>query len=284
VLRDRLDLPLTQTATSRVLPWAIGALIYAAVVLLAILIVADRTLLALNERARLATVTLPLADEAAVHVALEVLQRERAVLAATPVADEELRAFMTSWLGETDANDLPWAAMIDVRLDPGAEPDPAALQRALSEAVPGASLTIDQGAADRAAQLAAMVRAWSGLLLLGLLPAGLLALGALTRLGLRLCRDGAELMRHMGASPGYQADQLERHALACGLRGGACGLGFGLITVAALLYSARTPATEDALGLRPLDWGLLAGMAATSLLLAVAVVRATAYWQLQKGR
>ena len=89
----------------------------------------------------------------------------------------------------------------------------------------------------------------------------------------------------MGASPAYQAAQLERHALASALLGGAGGFGLALLTVAALLYSSRRLAIADAVepGLRPLDWVLLAGMAATSLLLAVAVVRATAYRQLQNG-
>jgi hypothetical protein len=90
----------------------------------------------------------------------------------------------------------------------------------------------------------------------------------------------------MGASPAYQAAQLERHAMASGLVGAAAGFGLALLTVVALLYSIGPLEAAGAieLGLRPLDWGLLIGMAATSLLLAVAVVRATAYWQLQRDR
>jgi cell division transport system permease protein len=285
LLRDRLDLPLAQTAPGRVLPWLTGGLVYAAVVMLALVIMADRALVSLDERAQLATVTLPLADDADVGTALDVLYRDRAVLAAAPLSNDELAALMTPWLGETRAGDLPWPAMIDVRLDPLAEPDLAALQEALSEAVPGATLAIDPGSPDPASQIAALVRGWSGGLLALVLPAALLAIGAITRLSLRLCRDAVELLRCMGASPSYQAAQLERHALACGLCGGAGGFGLALLTVAALLYSSRRIAIADAieLGLRPLDWALLAGMAATSLLLAVAVVRATAYWRLQNG-
>ena len=68
--------------------------------------------------------------------------------------------------------------------------------------------------------------------------------------------------------------------------GGAAGFGLALLTVAALLYSTRTLPIADAveLVLRPLDWAVLAGMAAgPRLLLMVAVARATAYWQLRKG-
>jgi cell division protein FtsX len=176
--------------------------------------------------------------------------------------------------------------MIDVRLDPRAEPDLAALQDALGGVVAGAMLAIDTGATDRAGQIAALVRGWSGGLLAVALSAGLLAIGAITRLSLRLCREAVELLRHMGASPGYQAAQLERHALAWGLYGAAAGFGLALLTVAALLYNSRRIAIASTieLGLRPLDWALLAGLAATILLLAVAVVRATAYRQLQQAR
>ncbi len=285
MLQGRLDLPLAQTAPGQVLPWLTGALVYGAVVMLAVVIMADQALLSLDERAQLATVTLPLADDAEVGAALDILYRDRAVITAAPLSNDELGALMTPWLGETRAGELPWPAMIDIRLDPAAEPDLAALQDALSEVVPGATLVLDPGQPDRAGQIAALVRGWSGGLLAVALPAALLAIAAITRLSLRLCREAVELLRCMGATPAYQAAQLERHALASGLLGGAGGFGLALLTVAALLYSSRRIAIADAveLGLRPLDWALLAGMAVTSLLLAVAVVRATAYWKLQKG-
>jgi cell division transport system permease protein len=286
LLRDRLDLPLARTAPGQILPWLTGGLVYAAVVMLAVVIMADGALLSLDEGAQLATVTLPLADDADIGAALDVLYRDRAVIAAAPLSNDELGALMTPWLGETRAGDLPWPAMIDVRLDPVAEPDLAALQDALGEVVPGATLVLDPGEPDPAPQIAALVRGWSGALLAVILPAALLAIAAITRLSLRLCREAVDLLRQMGASPAWQAAQLERHALASGLLGGAGGFGLALLTVAALLDSGRRLAFADAidLGLRPLDWALLAGMAATSLLLAVAVVRATAYRQLQQAR
>jgi cell division transport system permease protein len=277
----RLDLPQAQTVPGRVLPWLAGGLVYAAVVMLAVLIVSDRTLFFLEERAQLATVTLPLSQDAAVAAALEVLYGERAVLAAARLSDDELGALLTPWLGQPGGGDLPWPAMIDVRLDPRAEPDLAALQEALRAAVPGATLVVETGS-DTASQFAALVRGWSGGLLVVALPAALLAIGATTRLSLRLCRDTVDLLRHMGASLDYQAAQLERHALAGGLRGGAGGFGLALLTVAALLHSVDSIGIAE-LGLRPLDWALLVGMAATTLLLAVAVVRATACWQLRQG-
>jgi cell division transport system permease protein len=177
-------------------------------------------------------------------------------------------------------------AMIDVRLDPLVEPDLAALQDALSAVVPGATLAMDMASPDRAEQVAALVRGWSSGLLLIALAAALLAIGAITRLSLRLCHETVDLLRCMGASPGYQATQFERHALAASLFGGGGGFGLALLTVAGLLYSSRHIAIADTIviGLRPLDWTLLAGMAASGVLLALGVVRATAHWQLLESR
>jgi cell division transport system permease protein len=286
VLQGRLDLPLDQTVAGRILPWLAGVLVYAAVVMLAIAIMADRALLAIRERAQLVTVSLPLSGDADVGAALDVLYRDRSVIGAARLSDAELRALIAPWLGESGAGELPLPAMIDVRLDPLAKPDLAALQDALSEVVPGATLASDVAVTDRAEQVAALVRGWSSLLLVAALSAALLAIGAITRQGLRLCREAILLLRSLGASPGYQAAQFERHALASALCGGAGGFALALLTVAALLYSSRHIAIADAIALRlrPLDWALLAGLAATSLLLAVAVVRAIAHWQLQERR
>jgi cell division transport system permease protein len=284
VLEARVDLPVAETAPGRLLAWLAGGLVYAAVVMLAILIMADQAIRALGEQARLVTVTLPLSDD--IGKALAVLQGDPAVIAAAPLHDDELRALIAPWLGETRADELALPAMIDVSLDPLAEPDLAVLRDALRDVIPGATLVSDAALPAYLEQIALLVRAWSSGLLLGVLAVGCLAFGAITRLGVRLCRDAVELLRGMGASPGYLATQFERHALASGLRGAAGGFGLALLTLGALLYSTRRVAIPEAveLGLRPLDWALLAGMAATSLLLVVAVVRATAHWQLQGRR
>jgi cell division transport system permease protein len=181
VLQGRLDLPLAVTAPGRILPWLAGLLVYAAVVMLALAIMADRALLAIRERAQLVTVSLPLSDDADVGAALDVLYRERSVIAAAPLSDTELRTLIAPWLGETQAGELPLPAMIDVRLDPLANPDLAALQDALSEVVPGATLVSDAEVPDRAEQVATLVRGWSSLLFVVALSAALLAIGATTR-------------------------------------------------------------------------------------------------------
>lgn len=287
--RQRLDLPLARTAPARLLPWLTAALVYLLVMLLGMATIADQALRAIDQRARMLIVTLPLVDpgdsERDLSAALEILYQEPFVLRAEHVSNAALRGLMAPWLGEARAGDLPLPGMIDVALDPLAEPDLAALQGALSRAVPGATLALDQAAPDPVAQVAALVRGWSGGFAVLALAALLVAIAAVTHLSLRLCADAVALLRWMGASPGYLAGQIERFAWAGGLRGGAAGFGLAVLTVVALIRSGGPLAVAGslALGLRPIDWGLLAAIAVSAVVLAVALVRAAALWSLRQG-
>jgi hypothetical protein len=60
----RFDLPLDQTALTRFLPWTVAALVYLAVLALAVAAVADGALRLYSLRARLVTVTLPAVPDA----------------------------------------------------------------------------------------------------------------------------------------------------------------------------------------------------------------------------
>jgi cell division transport system permease protein len=286
--RRRLDLPLDQTAPGRLLPWLIGGMIYGTVVMLGVAMTADRVVRAHDQRAQLVTVTLPLTEAADgagdIAAALEALRDTPGVLAATPVPGEELRALMKPWLGEARGDvDLPLPRLIDVTLDPLATPDLPVLENRLREAVSGATIGVEAVAIDHAERMAALVRGWTGAAGLVVLLAALLGIRATTRLSLRLNADSVELLRWMGASNRYLADQLEGHALSGGLPAAATGFGFAIVTVSALLYTSKSMeiAAPVEIGLRPLDWLLLACLAALSLLLVVAVVRITALGQLQ---
>ena len=288
MLRRRLDLPLEQTAPGRFLPWLIGGMIYGTVVMLGVAMTADRAMRAYDQRAQVVTVTLPVTDGADgaqdIAAALEVLHGTPGVLTATPVPGDELRALMTPWLGETQGGvDLPLPRLIDVTLDPLATPDLPALEDRLRDVVTGATIAIEAAEVDRAERMATLVHGWTAAAGIFVLLAALLGIGATTRLSLRLNADSIELLRWMGASNRYLADQFERHALSGGLPAGASGFGFAIVTVGGLLYTSRRMeiAAQIEIGLRPFDWVLLACLAAISLLLVVAVVRITALRQLQ---
>jgi cell division transport system permease protein len=287
MLRRRLDLPLAQTAPGRFLPWLIGGMIYGTVVMLGVAMTADRAMRTYDQRAQLVTVTLPVTDGDGardIEAVLEALRNTPGVLAATPVPGDELRALMAPWLGEARSGiDLPLPRLIDVTLDPLAVPDLPALESRLREVVTGATIGVEAAVVDDAERMAALVRGWTGAAGIAVLLAALLGIGAITRLSLQLNADSVELLRWMGASNRYLADQFERHALSGALPAGASGFGFAIVTVSALLYTSRSMeiAAQIEIGLRPFDWLLLACLAAISLVLVIAVVRITALRQLQ---
>lgn len=286
----RSDLPLETVAASRFLPWFIGSLVYLAVVALAVAAVADRAYRSYDMRAKLVTVTLPAVDGAAtegnLEGALELLRQTRGVTSASPVPEDELEQLIEPWLGGSRfSNDLPLPRLIDVTLDPAADPDLAALQARLREVVPGATIGVEALSRNRAERIAAYFRAWgagAGIVLLLALPVVVLVT---TRTTLTMLHETVELLRLMGAPDRYIARQVERHALINSVRGGLVGFVLAVLTVLALNYSSREMELAGAveLGLGPLDWILLACVPIIAALLVTAVARMTALWRLRQS-
>jgi cell division transport system permease protein len=280
----RFDLPLDETGPTRFMPWAIAALVYLAVLALALAAVADGALRLYGLRARLVTVTLPAVPDPGqsaqeIAAALGVLEQTPGVTSATLVPTQELEQLVEPWLGDVETNGyLPLPRLIDVTLDPQAEPDLPALKDRLQEVVAGATLGVEARSRDRAERMAAFVRAWGGgtgvLALLG----SVLAVAVITRVSLRAQAQIVELLRSMGAPDSYLARQFERYALWSALRGGLAGFALAALTILALLSSSRAMelAGPVALQLRPLDWLLLACVPLVSVLLVTAIARMTA--------
>ena len=78
----RYDLPLDQTAASRLLPWALAGLVYVAVVALAVAAIADGALRLYGMRAKLVTVTLPAVED--VVAGVRGIEVDRFVTAVDP--------------------------------------------------------------------------------------------------------------------------------------------------------------------------------------------------------
>jgi cell division transport system permease protein len=280
----RFDLPLDQTAVGRFLPWTVAALVYLAVLALGVAAVADGALRIYNLRAKLVTVTLPSVEDAGqgaeqIKAALDVLQQTRGVTSATPVSPEELKRLIEPWLGSVkETTDLPLPRLIDVTLDPLAQPDLPALQGKLQQVVAGATVGTEALSRDRAERMAAFFRVWGGsagvLILLGVL----VAVGVITKVSLGAQTQVVELLRSMGAPDSYLARQFERYALLCGLRGGLLGFGLAVVTILGLLYSSQRMelAGSIQLNLSPLDWLLLACVPVVAALLVTAIARMTA--------
>jgi cell division transport system permease protein len=286
----RFDLPLRQSAVSRFLPWTIGALLYLALVALAVAGVADEALRLYGMRTKLVTVTLPSLEdhgrsEREMAAAIAMLNATHGVLSAVPVPPEELKALVEPWLGSAKAQlDLPLPRLIDVTLDPRARPDLPALQERLEAVVEGATIGIEALSRDRAERLAVFFRGWSSALGIAALLGMLALVGLITLASLRMNSANVELLRLMGAPDRHLAGEFERHALLSSLQGGLIGFALALLTVAGLLYTSRRMDLAEAieLGLRPLDWMLLACIPVIIALLAMGIARITASWGLAR--
>jgi cell division transport system permease protein len=169
-------------------------------------------------------------------------------------------------------------------LDPQAKPDLPALQARLGAVIQGATIGIEALSRDRAERLALFFRAWSRGVGIAALLGMLGFVGLITLASLRMNSENVELLRFLGAPDRYLARQFERHALLSSLQGGLIGFALALLTVIGLLYSSRQMDLAEAieLGLRPLDWLLLACMPAIIALLAMGVARITAHWGLAR--
>jgi cell division transport system permease protein len=280
----RLDLPLEQTAVGRFLPWTVAGLVYLAVLALAVAAVADGALRLYHLRAQLVTVTLPSVEDPGqsareIAGALDILQQTRGVTSARPVAPEELKELIEPFLDSVASErDLPLPQLIDVTLDPAAKPDLRALEGRLQEVAAGATIGSEALSRDRAERMASFFRAWGGAAGVVTLLAALLAVGLITHVSLQAQSQVVELLRSMGAPDGYLARQFERYALLCSLRGGLLGFALAVLTVIALLYSSERMelAGSIELGLRPVDWILLALVPVIAALLVMAIARMTA--------
>ncbi|MEL6961565.1 MAG: hypothetical protein AAFO01_02350 [Pseudomonadota bacterium] len=283
-----LDLPLDQTAVSRFLPWIMAALLYLAVVALAVAALADGALQLFDQREKMVTVSLPTAgisedgDRDVANV-LKVLKESREVVSATVVGDDELQSLIEPWLGERrDDEDIPLPRLIDVTVDPIGQPDLRALERRLREIVPDATIGIQEAAEDRVERQASFFRvvgvALGGMLLIS----ALVIVMVITSLSLAMHDDTVTLLRYMGAQDGYLARQFERYALQSGLKGAIIGFFAAMATVLGALYSFQSLELTSTirLGLRPVDWVFLACVPVVAALLCTLMARLTALWNL----
>jgi cell division transport system permease protein len=285
----RFDLPLRQSAASRCLPWALGGLLYLAVVALGVAAIADEALRSNGMPIRMVTVTLPAfdggGDSQDLAEALGILRNTRGVTSAVPVPVAEVAILVEPWMGDLEAGmDLPLPRLIDVTLDPRSQVDLAALERRLAQSIEGATVGAEVSSRDRAEQFAAFLRAWALAGGIAALVLMLVLVALITWASLRMSADSVEVLRCMGAPDRYLARQFEGHALLSWVQGGLVGLVLALLTVLALLDSSARMQLADAVEphLPALDWLLLATVPVLAALPIMAAARLTALWVLTR--
>jgi cell division transport system permease protein len=280
-LRPRLDLPLGRDPTGRFLPWIIALMVYLAVLGGVGLILLGDTLHEWNQSLQTTmTAQLP-ADSSAgrIETAVALLKQTPGVVAVHLLGADETARLIAPWLGANVAVDsLPLPHLVDVRLDPNARIDLAALRQKLTQVDPGAELADHRSAlmglrgfAVKVEELIGSVVAVVGMLLV-------LTIVFSARTGLAIHQPIVELLHLLGAPDRYIARQFQTHALWVGLRGGIIGGIAAAVTIVILgraagaISLALPVAAPGLLDWRP--WALLIAAAIAAGLLAMGTARA----------
>lgn len=282
--RAHFDIPLSQDATGRFLPWIIALMVYlAALALAASLILSglarrwDGELTAglTVQVSPAGTVNARALDER-VRLVMDALSGSAFVADAQRVSDEKARALVEPWLGEGALlAELPLPVLIDVRLSPGA--DAASLAEQLSRAAPGVTVEDPARWLGDLRRLARTVQALSIGIIALIGGAGVASIIFAASAGFAVHRDEVELLHVMGAADSYVAGQFQRHMLRQSLIGGLIGFVLALITLFGLQQAGRgldaALLPNMALSLR--DWLWLPAVPVTAALLAAMTARLT---------
>ncbi|MEJ0092312.1 MAG: ABC transporter permease [Methylocella sp.] len=168
--------------------------------------------------------------EADANKAAELAKKMPGVASVRPYSKDESEALLQPWLGDNlDLTELPVPRLIVISLEPGANLDAAALNKTLTEAIPGSSLDDHQVWLERLAIMAKTVVAVAAVIFVLVLIAMTLAVAFATRGAMAGNREIIEILHFVGAADDYISRQFQRHFLQLGLRGGAIGGGAALL-------------------------------------------------------
>lgn len=248
MLRRHLDIPLNRDGSVRFLPWIIALMVYLAGLALAGTLVLNGAL-ARWDRSLTGTLTvqLPPAEDGkgdgGMSVLLELLRVTPGVTNAEPLSREATARLIEPWLGTAlTPEELALPRLIDLRVNPDAPPDLAALRTHLAAAAPGAELDDHRSWLGRLATLVLSIEltAMAIVALIGI--AAVMTVVFTTRAGLAVHHAVIEVLHLIGARDRYIARQFERQALALGLRGGLVGLALTLLTLAGIAKASAAMA------------------------------------------
>lgn len=287
MLSRRLDIPLNRDSSVRFLPWIIALMVYLAGLALAGTLVLQGALERWNESlAGTLTVQLPPAEAGKpdpLPATLELLRATPGVIHAAALTRTATAKLIEPWLGKSlSPDELALPRLIDLRINPAATPDLAALKARLADTAPGAVLDDHRLWLDRLAGFAISMEATALAIVLLIGGAAVLTVVFTTRAGLAVHHAVIEVLHLIGARDSYIAGQFQRQALDLGLRGGLVGL---LLTVLTLFGIGRAGAPAAIFGERismlptmqfaAWHWLVLAILPAASALIAMLTARVT---------
>jgi cell division transport system permease protein len=271
----------------RFLPWIIALMVYLAGLALAGTLVLQGALQRWDlSLAGTLTVQLPPAEAGkpdAMPAALQLLRQTPGVVSAEALTREATAKLIEPWLGTAFApEELALPRLVDLRIDPAAAPDLAALGKRLAAAAPGAVLDDHRQWLDRLAGLVLSIEATALAVVALIGGASVLTVVFTTRAGLAVHHAVVEVLHLIGARDGYIAGQFQRQALDLGLRGGLVGLlltvltliGIGHAGAATALFGERVHLLP-ALQLAPWHWLVLMALPLAAALIAMLTARVT---------
>jgi len=146
------------------------------------------------------------------------------VAGVRPYSRAESARLLEPWLGTgLTLDDLPVPRLIVVRIATDATPDLAALAKALTDQIPGASLDDHRGWIDRMRAMGRTAVAIGLGLLVLVLAATTLSVTFATGGAMAANRAIIEVLHFVGAKDAFIAAQFQRHFLLLGLKGGVIG-------------------------------------------------------------
>lgn len=239
-MAQRIDLPLSDDSTTRLVPWIVGVMAYLAALALAAALTLSNVAREWSEGLEGSlTVQVPVAEpdasqttDAKIVAAVRVLLKTEGVDSARPVPLAEIGKMLEPWLGSAAATaDLPLPRVIDVRLKPDAVIDFTALAARLENAVPGASLETHEKWRNTLLLLFRSIEAVAIVVILLISAVALAAIVLTTRSVLAVHHEIVELLHLIGAQDTYIAKQFQKHAFHLALNGSVGGTACALATL-----------------------------------------------------
>ena len=191
------------------------------------------------------------------------LQQTSGVKSARPVSRNETAKLLEPWLGKGNVtDDLPIPQLVDVTIDP------ASRRQWQGEIISAAHAVL-----------------WLAYAVLGLVAATTTAIVVFaTRAGLSANREVVEVLHLIGARDRFIANEVQRHFLHLGLRGGIAGLALSVLTFVLLSLAGDNGALFllPVTGLQLNHYPILLAVPVASALVAVLTARVTVMRELER--
>lgn len=176
--------------------------------------------------------------EADIASAVKLLESTPGVAGVEVMDRKAGEALLAPWIGAQGLENLPVPRLLRVRVDTAAPPDFAALETALTAAVPVARLDTHRRWESELRRMAGTLTLLSTLILALVSLSAIAMVVFAARAVLDANRSTVDVLHLAGATDGYIARQIDRRFVAAGLWAGTIGLACGVATLLIIGFGA----------------------------------------------